>query len=89
MISAEAASAGTRAEAICIQVRAEILSGARKPEARLRLEELKTRNQFLTLGYLLHSFLPRVKAPEVAARNEQCPTGNADERRECGIATAV
>jgi DNA-binding GntR family transcriptional regulator len=43
VISAEAASTGTRAEAICIQVRAEILSGARKPEARLRLEELKTR----------------------------------------------
>jgi DNA-binding GntR family transcriptional regulator len=38
----EAAVSGTLAEAICIRVRAEILSGARKPQARIRLEELRS-----------------------------------------------
>jgi DNA-binding GntR family transcriptional regulator len=38
----EPAASGTLAEAICIQMRAEILSGARKPQARIRLEDLKT-----------------------------------------------
>jgi DNA-binding GntR family transcriptional regulator len=38
----EPATSGTLAEAICVQVRAEILSGARKPQARIRLEELKS-----------------------------------------------
>lgn len=42
MSAAELASSGTLADAICQQVRAEILSGARRPEARIRLEELKT-----------------------------------------------
>jgi DNA-binding GntR family transcriptional regulator len=40
--SVEASTSGTLAEAICMQVRAEILSGARKPQARIRLEELKS-----------------------------------------------
>lgn len=40
--AAEAAPAGTLATAICNRVRAEILSGARRPGGRLRLEELKT-----------------------------------------------
>lgn len=42
MSGAELASSGTLAETICVQVRAEILSGTRKPEARIRLEDLKT-----------------------------------------------
>lgn len=42
MSAAELAASGTLAEAICIQMRAEILSGARKPQARIRLEDLKT-----------------------------------------------
>jgi GntR family carbon starvation induced transcriptional regulator len=38
----EPATSGTLAEAICMQVRAEILSGTRKPQARIRLEDLKS-----------------------------------------------
>ena len=42
MSSPEPLSSGTLAEAICVQMRAEILSGVRRPQARLRLEDLKT-----------------------------------------------
>jgi len=40
--AAQLASSGTLADAICNQVRTEILSGTRQPQARIRLEELKS-----------------------------------------------
>ena len=42
MSAAELAPSGTLADLICNRVRSEILSGARRPQARIRLEELKS-----------------------------------------------
>lgn len=68
MSAAELVQPGTLATAICNRVRAEILSGTRRPQARIRLEELKT--QFNVSWSPLREALSRLVAEGLIQTDE-------------------
>lgn len=76
-----AAAPGTLASAICNRVRGEILSGARRPQARIRLEELKA--EFKVSWSPLREALSRLVAEGLVQTDESrgyrvAPVSRAD-----------